>query len=78
MSDLPAVGLNQVFVPLGISSVAATRFGFDRLADGLAEVRLDVALAETGTQIQGRAVIERFNNAYPRPVGESVRSATTR
>ena len=55
-----ALAITTHRLPLGISSVAATRFGFDRLADGLAEVRLDVALAETATQIQGRAVIERF------------------
>ncbi len=47
-------------LPLGISSVAATRFGLPRLADGLAEVRLDVAVADLATQVQGRAVIEQL------------------
>lgn len=47
-------------LPLGISSVAATRFGLERLADGLAEVRLDVALTDLATQVQGRALIEQF------------------
>lgn len=47
-------------LPLGLSSVAATRFGLERLADGLAEVRLDVALAAGATQVQGRAVVEQF------------------
>lgn len=55
-----ALAITTHRLPLGISSVAATRFGFDRLADGLAEVRLDVALAEAATQVQGRAVIEQF------------------
>jgi len=55
-----ALAITTHRLPLGLSSVAATRFDFDRLADGLAEVRLDVALAETATQIQGRAVIEQF------------------
>jgi hypothetical protein len=47
-------------LPLGISSVAATRFGLPRVADGLAEVRLDVAVADAATQVQGRAVIEKL------------------
>ncbi|MFM7137646.1 MAG: hypothetical protein ACKO1M_11340 [Planctomycetota bacterium] len=47
-------------LPLGISSVAATRFGLDWLADGLADVRLDVASVDQATQVQGRAVVEQF------------------
>jgi len=55
-----AVAITTHRLPLGISSVAATRFGLERLADGLAEVRLDVALADAATQVQGRAVIEQL------------------
>jgi hypothetical protein len=62
----PAADRNRVLavtthrLPLGISSVAATRFGLPRVADGLAEVRLDVAIAGAATQVQGRAVIEKL------------------
>lgn len=47
-------------LPLGISSVAATRFASSRLADGLADLRLDVSLAPAATDVSGRAVIENF------------------
>jgi hypothetical protein len=62
----PAAGGSRVVavtthrLPLGISSVAATRFGLPRVADGLAEVRLDVAVADAVTQVQGRGVIEKL------------------
>jgi translocation and assembly module TamB len=47
-------------LPLGISSVAATRFASSRLVDGLADLRLDVVLAPAATAISGRAVIDSF------------------
>ncbi|MFM8415676.1 MAG: hypothetical protein ACKOCX_13260 [Planctomycetota bacterium] len=47
-------------LPLGISSVAATRFGGERVADGLADVRFDVAVSDAMTEIQGRAVIDKL------------------
>lgn len=55
-----ALAITTHRLPLGISSAVATRFGLTRLADGLAEVRLDVALADAVTQVQGRAVIEQL------------------
>jgi translocation and assembly module TamB len=47
-------------LPLGISSVAATRFAGSRLVDGLADLRLDVALTPAATEISGRAVIDKL------------------
>jgi hypothetical protein len=47
-------------LPLGGSSVLATRFGRDRLVDGLADVRLDMAPGATGNVIKGRIVAEQF------------------
>jgi hypothetical protein len=47
-------------LPLGISSVVATRFEYDRLVDGLADLRLDVALNPAATEISGRAAIEKL------------------
>ncbi len=53
-----AVTANRL--PLGGSSVLATRFGFDRLLDGLADLRLDVSPGASGTDIHGRIVVEQF------------------
>jgi hypothetical protein len=57
-------------LPLGISSVAATRFGLPQVADGLAEVRLDVAVGDAATQVQGRAVIEKLAVCDAATLGE--------
>ncbi|MFM9059962.1 MAG: hypothetical protein ACKOSQ_12720 [Planctomycetaceae bacterium] len=40
-------------LPLGASSVAATRFGSSHVADGLADVRLDVTLDPGGARVEG-------------------------
>lgn len=40
-------------LPLGLSSLAATRFGGDYVADGLAEVRLDVEIGAAGPRAAG-------------------------
>jgi translocation and assembly module TamB len=45
-------------LPLGISSVAATRLESPRLADGLADVRLDLRLGPDATEIAGRLELE--------------------
>lgn len=47
-------------LPLGGSSVVATRLGLDRLVDGLADFRLDVSPGATGNVIKGRIVAEQF------------------
>lgn len=47
-------------LPLGISSVAATRFGSSRLVDGLVDLRLDVVASATASELRGRAVFETF------------------
>lgn len=61
----PAGGTRSIAVtaqrlPLGISSVVATRFGGDRLADGLVDMRFDVEVSDAATEIQGRAVIDKL------------------
>jgi hypothetical protein len=53
-----AVTANRL--PLGGSSVLATRMGNERLLDGLADVRLDVSPGATGTEIRGRVVVEQL------------------
>jgi len=45
-------------LPLGASSVAATRYGAGHVADGLAEVRLDVAIGPDGSRISGSLAAE--------------------
>jgi hypothetical protein len=47
-------------LPLGGSSVLATRRGFERLVDGLADIRLDVSPGASGSVIKGRIVAEQF------------------
>lgn len=75
-APLPAAGGSRLLavtthrLPLGISSVAATRFGLPRVADGLAEVRLDVTVADAATQVQGRAVIEKLAICDAATLGE--------
>ncbi len=46
-------------LPLGSSSVLATRRGYERLVDGLADIRLDIAPGATGPVIKGRIVAEQ-------------------
>ncbi len=53
-----AVTANRL--PLGGSSIVATRFGFERLVDGLADVRLDVSPGAAGNAVRGRIVAEQF------------------
>ena len=45
-------------LPLGVSSIAATRFGLPRLVDGLADIRLDMTLGPDGRDIGGRIVVD--------------------
>lgn len=45
-------------MPLGVSSVAATRFAASRLVDGLADIRLDLTVEPQGTQAVGTIVGE--------------------
>jgi len=47
-------------LPLGVSSVAATRFGATHVADGLAEVRLDVTFNPDGPRVTGAIEAERL------------------
>jgi len=47
-------------LPLGISSVAATRFQRGVLVDGLVDLRLDVATSPATSTVRGRAVFETF------------------
>lgn len=47
-------------VPLGFSSVVATRFGLPQLLDGIADVRLDVTEAVDGRRAQGVVTVEQF------------------
>jgi hypothetical protein len=53
-----AVTANRL--PLGGSSVLATRLGLERLIDGLADLRLDVSPGASGNEIKGRVVAEQF------------------
>jgi hypothetical protein len=45
-------------VPLGISSLAATRFALPRLVDGLADIRLDMTIGPAGHDVGGRIVVD--------------------
>jgi len=47
-------------VPLGFSSVVATRFGLPQLLDGIADLRLDVTDAVDGRRAQGVVAVEQF------------------
>ena len=47
-------------LPLGVSSVAATRFGSPRLIDGLADGRLDTPLEGNGGDAGGRIVVDNL------------------
>jgi hypothetical protein len=47
-------------LPLGASTVVATRFGLPYLLDGIADLRLDVSLDATGRHLAGEATLERF------------------
>lgn len=47
-------------LPLGWSGVLATRLGGRHLADGIADVRLDLALGGGDTLVRGRLGLERF------------------
>jgi hypothetical protein len=47
-------------LPLGISSVAATRLGSEHLADGLADIRLDLTRGDPASELTGRLAIERL------------------
>ncbi len=55
-----SVAITTHRLPLGISSVVATRFGGEHVADGLADIRLDITRAKATSEIQGRAVIEQL------------------
>jgi len=46
-------------LPLGGSSVVATRFGLERLVDGLADIRLDVSPGPSGNVVKGRVVADQ-------------------
>jgi len=47
-------------VPLGFSSIVATRFGLPQLLDGIADLRLDVAEGVDGRRAQGVVTVEQF------------------
>jgi hypothetical protein len=47
-------------LPLGASTVVASRFGLPYLVDGIADLRLDVSLDATGRHVAGEATLERF------------------
>jgi hypothetical protein len=47
-------------VPLGFSSVVASRLGLPQLVDGIADVRLDVTDAADGRRMQGVVSLEQF------------------
>lgn len=47
-------------VPLGFSSVVASRFGLPQLVDGIADVRLDIADTAEGRRAQGSLTVEQF------------------
>ena len=56
----PSLAITAHRLPLGISSVAAARFGSDTLIDGLADIRLDLTSGDTGRVIGGRIVAEQL------------------
>jgi len=47
-------------LPLGFSSVFATRFGATHLVDGVADVRLDMTASASGRRLQGDMTLEQF------------------
>jgi translocation and assembly module TamB len=47
-------------LPLGFSSVLATRFGGTHVVDGVADLRLDVATGPAGRRLQGSMTLEQF------------------
>ena len=47
-------------LPLGGSTVVATRFGLPYIVDGIADLRLDASLDATGRHVSGEATLERF------------------
>jgi len=47
-------------VPLGFSSVVASRFGLPQLVDGIADVRLDITNTADGPRAQGSVTVEQF------------------
>lgn len=47
-------------LPLGASTIIATRFGQPYVVDGIADLRLDVSLDATGRHVAGEATLERF------------------
>ncbi|MCE9631699.1 MAG: hypothetical protein K8S94_13410 [Planctomycetia bacterium] len=47
-------------LPLGASSVVATRFGLSHLLDGIADLRLDVTDDASGRHVQGDATIDQL------------------
>ncbi len=47
-------------LPLGASSVLATRFGLTHLVDGVADLRMDVTADPAGRRMQGDATLEQF------------------
>jgi hypothetical protein len=56
----PTVAVTANRLPLGGSSVLATRLGLERLVDGIADVRLDMSPGATANVIKGRIVAEEF------------------
>ena len=54
------VALTAHRLPLGASSLAATRFGWSRLLDGLADIRLDMTSGSAGHDLGGRIVIDEL------------------
>ncbi len=47
-------------LPLGVSSVLATRFGLSHILDGIADLRLDVSGSPQGRHLEGTAALEQF------------------
>lgn len=47
-------------LPLGASSVVATRFGLSHLLDGIADLRLDITEDASGRHVQGDTTIEQL------------------
>ena len=60
-------------LPLGASTVVASRFGLPYLLDGIADLRLDVSLdSSSGRHLAGEATLERFAVCDARTLAEQL------
>jgi hypothetical protein len=55
-----SVTLSAHRLPLGVSALSATRFGGSWVADGLADVRLDLAAGAAGPRLVGSVAVENL------------------